>query len=71
MQRVGSTIGIAVIGSVFFGSLEITGRPTPSTLATAFGHSAAVSLAVSASFSALAFALVFTLPPRAGRGADG
>jgi len=70
MQRVGSAIGIAVIGSVFFGSLEITGRPTPSTLATAFGHSAAVSLAVSASFSALAFVLVFTLPSRAGRGAD-
>jgi EmrB/QacA subfamily drug resistance transporter len=69
MQRIGSAIGIAVIGSVLFGSLEVKG-PGPEALATAFGHSAALSLGVSAAFAALAFALVFTLPKRVSRGWD-
>ena len=42
MQRIGSAIGIAVIGSVFFGMLVLpTDRqPTPDDLANAFGTSA-------------------------------
>jgi hypothetical protein len=69
MQRLGSAVGIAVIGSVLFGTLDITG-PGPAALASAFGHSAALSLGVSAAFSGLAFALVFTLPRRVNRGWD-
>jgi EmrB/QacA subfamily drug resistance transporter len=68
MQRVGSAIGIAVIGSVFFGTLSIPGkgRPTARDLAVAFTHSASSALAVSAAFSVVAFLLVFVLPKRAG-----
>lgn len=64
MQRVGSAIGIAVIGSVFFGTLSFpTGRrPTADDVATAFGTSASAALGVSVAFSVLAFLLVFTLP---------
>jgi Na+/melibiose symporter-like transporter len=69
MQRLGSAVGIAVIGSVLFGTLDIAG-PGPAALASAFGHSAALSLGVSAAFSGLAFALVFTLPRRVNRGWD-
>jgi EmrB/QacA subfamily drug resistance transporter len=70
MQRIGSAIGIAVIGSVFFGTLAIpTGRrPTSADLANAFGTSAAAALAVSAAFAVVAFLLVFTLPRTVSQG---
>ena len=70
MQRLGSAIGIAIIGSVFFGTLVIPtrGRPTANDLAVAFTHSATAALAVSAAFAVVAFALVFALPKRAGSG---
>jgi EmrB/QacA subfamily drug resistance transporter len=70
MQRLGSAIGIAIIGSVFFGTLTIPtrGRPTPEDLAVAFTHSATCALAVSAAFAVLSFLLVFTLPKRVGAG---
>jgi EmrB/QacA subfamily drug resistance transporter len=77
MQRVGSAIGIAVIGSVLFGTLTIpkpvsTGRPTAAEIATSVGigftDSAAVALAVSAAFALVAFLLVFTLPRKVDRG---
>jgi MFS family permease len=62
MQRIGSAIGIAVIGSVFFGNIgAIAG---PADVASAFGQAATLSLAVSAAFAVAAFALVFTLPRR-------
>lgn len=68
MQRVGSAVGIAVIGSVFFGTLNVTG-PGADALATAFTHSATMAMAVSAGFAILALALVFALPKRvAGNG---
>jgi EmrB/QacA subfamily drug resistance transporter len=72
MQRVGSAIGIAIIGSVFFGTLAIPpgGRPTPADLATAFTHSATCALAVSAAFAVISFLLVFALPKRVGPGPD-
>jgi EmrB/QacA subfamily drug resistance transporter len=72
MQRIGAAIGIAVIGSVFFGTLVIPGgrRPTASQLAVAFTHSAASALLVSAAFSVVAFLLVFALPKRARNGAQ-
>jgi len=70
MQRVGSAIGIAIIGSVFFGTLSVpgTGRPTATDLADAFTHSATSALAVSAGFAVISFLLVFALPQRAAAG---
>ncbi|AYF98750.1 MFS transporter [Protaetiibacter intestinalis] len=65
MQRIGSAIGIAVIGSVFFGTLEISG---PADVAPAFASSAAHAMLVSAAFAVAAFALVFVLPKRVDRG---
>jgi EmrB/QacA subfamily drug resistance transporter len=72
MQRVGSAIGIAIIGSVFFGTLSIPpgGRPTPEDLATAFTHSATCALAVSAAFAVISFLLVFALPRRVAAGPE-
>jgi len=68
MQRLGSAIGIAIIGSVFSGTLVIpgAGRPTGSDLAVAFTHRATPALAVSEAFAVLSFLLVFTLPKRLG-----
>lgn len=70
MQRIGSAIGIAIIGSVFFGTLSLPSgrRPTADDLATAFGSSAAAALAVSAGFAVVSFLLVFTLPRTVGSG---
>ncbi|WP_407345491.1 MFS transporter [Pengzhenrongella phosphoraccumulans] len=70
MQRLGSAIGIAIIGSVFFGTLSIPtqGPPTANDLAVAFTHSATSALAVSAAFAVVAFLLVFALPKRVGSG---
>lgn len=63
MQRIGSAIGIAVIGSVLFGNLDFT-KGGPDAAAVAFGHSATIAMAVSAAFAVVAFALVFALPKR-------
>jgi EmrB/QacA subfamily drug resistance transporter len=70
MQRLGSAIGIAIIGSVFFGTLSIPGkgRPTAADLAVAFTHSATSALAVSAAFAVVSFVLVFALPKRVQSG---
>jgi EmrB/QacA subfamily drug resistance transporter len=65
MQRVGSAVGIAVVGSVFFGSLNVTG-PGKDALASAFTDAAASGLLLSAIFGVVAFALVFALPKRVG-----
>lgn len=61
MQRIGSAVGIAVIGSVLFGSLHITG---PDTVASEFMHAASVAMSVSAAFGVVALLLVFALPKR-------
>ncbi len=66
MQRIGSAIGIAVIGSVLFGTLEVKG---PADLGRAFAESAAHSMLVSAIFAVAAFALVFVLPKQVAHGA--
>jgi EmrB/QacA subfamily drug resistance transporter len=65
MQRVGSAIGIAIIGTVLFGTLHVTWAGH-NALALAFGHSAALAMAASAGLSVAAFALVFALPKRTG-----
>ncbi|GAB2475594.1 MFS transporter [Xylanimonas ulmi] len=62
-QRIGSAAGIAVIGSVLFGAIDLPpGQPTPAALADTFAHAAAMAMAVSAALAVLAFALVFALP---------
>ncbi|NYF10303.1 EmrB/QacA subfamily drug resistance transporter [Leifsonia sp. AK011] len=62
MQRIGSAVGIAVIGAVFFGNIgPIAG---PADLPVAFGQAAVPALAVSAVFAIVAFGLVFALPKR-------
>ncbi|GAA2239946.1 MFS transporter [Rarobacter faecitabidus] len=66
MQRIGSAIGIAVIGSVFFGTLKISGA---ADVARGFVDSAAHAMAVSAILAVVAFALVFVLPKRVDHGA--
>lgn len=69
VQRIGSAIGIAVVGSVFFGTLSFPTdrRPTADDIANSFGTSAAAGLAVSAAFALVAFLLVFTLPKQVAR----
>ncbi|MFT2816195.1 DHA2 family efflux MFS transporter permease subunit [Leifsonia sp. A12D58] len=63
MQRIGSAIGIAIIGSVLFGSIHVTAN-TQAAVADAFASASANALAVSAAFSVVAFLLVFMLPKR-------
>jgi MFS family permease len=63
MQRVGTAVGVAVIGTILFGTLSISGTPpTPTDVADAFGNSAAWAMAMSALLTVVAFGLVFTLP---------
>jgi EmrB/QacA subfamily drug resistance transporter len=67
VQRIGSAIGIAIIGSVLFGTLVIKGN-TADAVAAGFTHSATNAMLVSAAFSAVALLLVFALPKRVKHG---
>ena len=68
-QRLGTSIGIALIGTVLFGSLHVV--PGPSAVARAFSHSAQLALLANLGLMALALILVLALPrdipPGAGR----
>ena len=59
-QRLGSAIGIAVIGTVLFGNLNF--RPGPNAVASAFSHSAQLALLVNVAFVLIALLLVIALP---------
>jgi EmrB/QacA subfamily drug resistance transporter len=59
-QRLGTAIGIAVIGTVLFGSLKFT--PGPHAVASAFTHSAQLALLANLGFIAIALILVLALP---------
>jgi hypothetical protein len=59
-QRAGSAIGIAVIGTVLFGSLKF--RPGPHAVASAFIHSAQLALLANLGFMIVALVLVLALP---------
>jgi EmrB/QacA subfamily drug resistance transporter len=61
-QRVGTALGIAVIGTVLFGTLRV--GPGPAAVATAFSHSAQLALLANLGFVALALILVLALPRR-------
>jgi len=69
MQRLGTAIGVAVIGSILFGSLVITGRPpTQNDIAVAFSHSAMLAMGMSAILAFVAFLLIFALPKNVAQG---
>jgi EmrB/QacA subfamily drug resistance transporter len=59
-QRIGTAVGIAVIGTVLFGSLKFT--PGPHAVASAFGHSAQLALLANLGFMVVALVLVLALP---------
>ncbi len=59
-QRIGSAIGIAVIGTVLFGTIKI--RPGPDGLAHAYSHSAQLAMLASVAFVLIALVLVVALP---------
>ncbi len=65
MQRVGSAVGIAVIGSVLFGQLKIT---SPASVPQAFTDAAASAMLVSTVLAVVAFLLVFVLPKKVASG---
>ncbi|MGO8959928.1 MAG: MFS transporter [Streptosporangiaceae bacterium] len=59
-QRLGTAIGIAVIGTVLFGSLKVV--PGPHAVANAFSHSAQLALLANLGFMIVALILVLALP---------
>ena len=63
-QRVGSSIGIALVGTIFFGTLEVAG---PQDAARGFLRSAEIATLASVGLILLALALVFALPRRLRR----
>jgi len=65
MQRVGSAICIAVIGSVLFGQLHIS---SPQSVPQAFTDAAAAAMFVSTVLAVVAFLLVFVLPRKVDSG---
>ena len=60
-QRIGSAIGIAVIGTLLFGTLHVAGPPD---LARAYVHSAVVAGWASVAMVVVALVLIFALPRR-------
>jgi hypothetical protein len=65
-QRVGAAIGIAVIGTILFGTLHVAGTG-PQDVARGFVHSAELATLASAGMVLAALALVFGLPRRLRR----
>jgi EmrB/QacA subfamily drug resistance transporter len=59
-QRLGTAIGIAVIGTVVFGSLKFV--PGPHPVASAFSHSAQLALIANLGFVVIALILALALP---------
>ena len=69
MQRVGSAIGIAVIGSVLFGQANLgPADASPVRRAADFATGATWALGVSVIFAVVAFGLVFALPRKVNQG---
>jgi hypothetical protein len=66
-QRIGSALGIAVVGTVLFGTLHPAADSGPA-LAAAFSHSFQAALAVNIALSVATFALALVTPgTQAGR----
>jgi len=66
-QRLGTAIGIAVIGTVLFGTLHLSSasaRSGPQAVARAFTHSAQLALLTNLAFVIISLVLVVALPRR-------
>lgn len=68
MQRIGSAVGIAVVGSVLFAGIANANITGPADVAQAFTDAAAWAIGLSAALSIVAFVLVFALPKRVESG---
>jgi EmrB/QacA subfamily drug resistance transporter len=68
-QRVGTAVGIAIIGTVLFGSLKVV--PGPHAVASAFTHSAQLALLANLGFMVVALILVLALPREIPKHAGG
>jgi EmrB/QacA subfamily drug resistance transporter len=68
MQRIGSAVGIAVVGSVFFAGIANANITGPGDVAQAFTGAAAWALGLSAALAIVAFVLVFALPKSVSSG---
>jgi len=68
MQRIGSAVGIAVVGSVLFAGIANANITGPDDVAQAFTDAAAWAIGLSAALSVVAFVLVFALPKRVASG---
>jgi predicted MFS family arabinose efflux permease len=71
MQRVGNAIGVAVVGSVLFGSLTMVAKTQQGSLkdiADGWANAAANGLAVSTALALLSFLLIWALPARVASG---
>jgi len=62
-QRLGTAIGIAIVGAVFFGTLHL-GAPGRAANARAFTHSAQLALLTNLAFVLVSLILVVALPRR-------
>jgi EmrB/QacA subfamily drug resistance transporter len=66
-QRLGTAIGIAIIGTVLFGTLHLSSasaRSGPQAVARAFTHSAQLALLTNLAFVIISLVLVIALPRR-------
>jgi EmrB/QacA subfamily drug resistance transporter len=68
MQRIGSAVGIAVVGSVLFGGIAAADIRGPGDVPQAFTDASAAALGLSAALSVVALVLVFALPKRVASG---
>ena len=64
MQRVGTAIGVAIIGSILFDAITFGPMSTPQTIAEGFKTGATNAMGMSTILAVVAFALVFSLPKR-------
>jgi EmrB/QacA subfamily drug resistance transporter len=63
-QRVGSAMGIATVGTIFFSSIKVV--PGPHALAHAFSHATQVATILNVVLVIIALTLVFILPKNTG-----
>jgi EmrB/QacA subfamily drug resistance transporter len=68
MQRIGSAVGIAVVGSVLFAGVANAGIRGPGDVAQAFTDAAAWAIGLSAALAVVALVLVFALPKSVSTG---
>jgi EmrB/QacA subfamily drug resistance transporter len=68
MQRIGSAVGIAVVGSVLFSGVANANIQGPGDVAQAFTDAAAWAIGLSAALGVVALVLVFALPKSVSSG---